>query len=346
MRLSIISLIFVVIAINCKGVLSKWESTLIDSVFANYLSATWPSAGTAIVAGYSLDEGYLIRTTDYGYTWNRIASNSKFDPLFDIVSNTLTDNNIYYLAVSETGIAYTSTGDGLVWSNHTQPVQLYSATIGSNGESYICGDAFAIYRTTLPQISWTEVTPNGGDTCYGISTYDGVNVIAVGSLGTIYYSSDSGSSWTLSSGVTDSFLYSIAHGSSSVAIIGGLDGFVARTNDYGATWTSISPFSSSYLIRYHSISFISVSDVYIAGYRDSEQDGAIYSSSDGGTTWTLMDITDHQLLCIAMYNSEKGIAGSDGRTGIYSIVPGNEFYISRVYAGFPNCSFVFFFLLL
>lgn len=324
MRLSIILIIFILIAIFSKYVQSKWESTLIDSVFANYLSATWSDVGTAIVAGYSLDEGYLIKTTDYGYTWNRIASDIHFDPLFEIASKKLSDNNIYYLAVSETGIVYNSTGDGSLWSSQQRPIQLYSATIGSNGESYICGDGFTIYKTTLPEVSWTDVTPGGGTTCYGVSTFDGVNVIAVGDSGTVYYSSDSGSTWTLSSGVTESFLYSAAHGSSSVSVIGGLDGFVARTTDYGASWTPVSPFSSAYIIRYHSISLLSVSDIYVAGYRDSEQDGAIYYSSNGGTTWDLMDTTEHQLLCIAMYNSEKGIAGSDGRTGIYSILPGNK----------------------
>jgi len=178
-----------------------------------------------------------------------------------------------------------------------------------------------MYKATWPNLGWSDVSlPNGNDTCFGISSYDGTNVIAVGTTGSIFYSSNSGSHWSASASGTSSVIYNVAHGSSSVAIAAGQDNFVARTTDGGTTWTTVTVFSNAAtIIRYRSVSFISALEVYIAGTVDSG--GEIYKSIDGGETWTFVTSTSHPLYSISMLNSLKGVAGSDAIAGVYTLVP-------------------------
>lgn len=160
--------------------------------------------------------------------------------------------------------------------------------------------------------------PGTSNRFYDISTYDGVNVIAVGANGNIYYSSDSIATWSAGNSGVTSIVYCVDHGDSLVAMAAGAASYVAKTEDGGATWTALSVFSSGDVtVRFHAIHMRSSTDAFIAG-----SNGDVYSTFDGGSTWTLTASTGSILYSIEQFAADVGAAGAIAGTGVYAIVPG------------------------
>jgi len=83
-----------------------WVNEIVDSLSINYIAASWSSNGTVVAAGNNVDGGYLVRSTNYGYSWQRIASQYSFDNLYDFVSRKLSDNTMYYLSIAGISFLY------------------------------------------------------------------------------------------------------------------------------------------------------------------------------------------------------------------------------------------------
>ena len=150
------------------------------------------------------------------------------------------------------------------------------------------------------------------------STYDGVNVITVGDRGYIYYSSNRGTTWSRGTSGTVSTVYCVTHSSKLVAMVGGLNSFVARTEDGGATWRNMTIFSSSTVsVRFHAISMVSDSVAYV-----SADNGEIYRTWNSGNTWTRIASFGKTLYSIAIYDTIKGVAGAISQSGFYTSVAG------------------------
>jgi len=90
-------LIFSTIILLAQG---AWVNEIVDSLSINYIAASWSSDGTVLAAGNNVDGGYLVHSTNYGYSWQRIASQYSFDNLYDFVSRKLSDNTMYYLSIA------------------------------------------------------------------------------------------------------------------------------------------------------------------------------------------------------------------------------------------------------
>lgn len=153
------------------------------------------------------------------------------------------------------------------------------------------------------------------------STFDGINVIAVGVYGYIYYSSNSGTSWTRgASRTTTSTLYCVTHASKFTAMAGGTNAYVARTTDGGATWTNMTVFSSSTVsVKFHAISMLSDSVAYVSG-----DNGDIFRTLNSGTSWTKLISTGNFIYSLAMYDFITGAAGATAQVGIYTSVAGMQ----------------------
>jgi photosystem II stability/assembly factor-like uncharacterized protein len=151
--------------------------------------------------------------------------------------------------------------------------------------------------------------------CY--STYDGINVITVGSGGKIFYSNSSASRWYSSSSGTSTTIYCLSHSYSLKAMVGGANSYVAKTSDGGKTWSTMSVFSNSVTIRFHSISLLSDIEAFVAG-----SDGIIYSTTNFGSSWARIASTGAMLYSISAYDSATVIAGAVSSSGIYVMLPG------------------------
>ncbi len=101
---------------------------------------------------------------------------------------------------------------------------------------------------------------------------------------------------------------------------GGGSGFVAKTDDGGKTWTSLSIFSSSVTIRFHSISMTTANTAYVAG-----DNGVIVMTTDFGGSWTQIASTGALLYSLSVYDELTAIAGGASGSGVYVMVPGENF---------------------
>jgi photosystem II stability/assembly factor-like uncharacterized protein len=97
----------------------------------------------------------------------------------------------------------------------------------------------------------------------------------------------------------------------------GASSYVAKTSDGGKTWSTMSVFSNSVTIRFHSISLLSDTEAFIAG-----ADGKIYKTTDFGASWTRIASTGALIYSISAYDSATVIAGAASGSGIYVMVSG------------------------
>jgi photosystem II stability/assembly factor-like uncharacterized protein len=236
---------------------------------------------------------------------------------------------------------------GTAWSNlFYAPEALVGVSIGTNGNAFVAGSSSVILRASTADsfATWTTITPtsNSGNFLYDISTYDGTNVIAVGAEGTIYYSADSGDTWSLASSGGTKTIYCISHASANFAMIAGDTGYLAKTSDYGATWTTLTAFASTYTARYHAISVLTSQNAFVvASPSNSASGGLIYRTLDGGTTWQLQQTTTSALYSVSVYSLLHGVVGAAPGTAILTLVPGKTcfhiFVCNRVHYLFTAC---------
>jgi len=98
---------------------------------------------------------------------------------------------------------------------------------------------------------------------------------------------------------------------------GGSAGYLAITQDAGVTWTNVSPFGSTVIIRFHSIKMRSATEAYVAG-----SDGRIFHTTDAGSTWTLLASTGVTLYSLDIFSETQGVAGAIAGSQLYTIVSG------------------------
>lgn len=92
---------------------------------------------------------------------------------------------------------------------------------------------------------------------------------------------------------------------------------MAVTTDAGVTWTGVSPFASTVVIRFHSIRMRSATEAYVAG-----SDGTIYATFNAGSSWTLLASTGVTLYSLDVFSETQGTAGAIAGSQVYTIVSG------------------------
>lgn len=309
--------------------LAEWLQRTFSSPLStsSYLGVSWPDNSTVIAVG-GQTSGIFIRSVDYGVSWSQVGASLSPTQMYGVASMEVSGTT-YSIAVDDAAEVFLSSDLGLTWSLITQfSGALYGATIGSNGNAFVCGGtATQVYRSSQASgyATWTTVSPSTSGTLYGISSYDGTNVIAVGSVsgqGKIFYSSNSGTSgsWSLSTTMnlptTGTIVYCVDHGSSTFAMAAGLNSYVAKTSDGGATWTRMTVFSGTVTIRYQAISVLGTQSAYVAG-----ANGQIYRTVDGGSSWNMVASTGSTLTSLAMKDFIHGVAGAIAGKGVYALVP-------------------------
>ena len=295
----------------------EWVS--INSIPDNtvhYLSLSFSSIDNLVVVGQSVNSGVVARSTDRGLSWAASTySEGTFGPLLDVTSKTIY-GTLYYLTVSEYGEVYVSTDEGASFSFAGLASGATSLSIGDSGMAFAAGgssnEVYSASNSTGYE-TWTDISPTGvtpSGRFYDVSTLNGVDVIVVGQHGHVYYSDNSGASWTAGTSGTSQIVYCVDHGSSNlVAMAAGGASYVAKTVDGGATWSSISVYSSGTVTtRFHAIYMHTDLLAYVAG-----DNGEIYSTDDGGVSWSLEASTGFELFAIEQLTADVGAATVTGR---------------------------------
>lgn len=307
---------------------SDWYTVTVTTSSDMYLSTVWYSSLNAIMVGVSSSDnnGYVHRTADGGATWIRTVF---FRVLLFDVTQTEYQGATYFFTSADRGRVYRIAESSLTAGtcDSTTPVSsscwtliasfgsayyLNGITVGPNGVGVVVGVngdgtahsqvaltiANAITVTSSATAVWSDNLPTslstvcGGTACpqfNGASTVDGVNIIIVGSGGSVYYSTDSGTSWTAGTSGTTADIYCIAHGNVSVAMALGASNYVSKTIDNGVSYETLSVFpsgTSTSLPAFtfdipHPIHMVSEGIAYAASY-----DGYLFKTNDGGYSWS------------------------------------------------------------
>lgn len=341
---------------------NSWETTsnVPSKSTMSFYSTSWATKSYVVSVGNNGigNKGIIVYSSNQGLTWKsaNVTTGVTFRTLTDIASYS---QNNYFLAVdyyslTKTGTVYVSTNGGSKWTvaatkynnGKKNLPRLNGIAIGSNGNSYAVGYSFGgvttIFKSSIGSSfsAWTNSTTlnDAQFTFFGVGTNDGQNVIAVGTYqnadtfvgyGVIYYSSNAGGLWSsaLTGSADVTIVYCVSVVSANVAMVAGDKGYVAYTGNGGKNWTAVNVFgtnSSSYSIKFHSISMVSTTIAFVAGFTGSTC--TIYKTVDGGISW-FQDATGFSsIYSLAMLNVNLGVAGAVAGSGLYVSVAGKIAY--------------------
>ena len=257
-------------------------------------SSLWTSVcfGDNILVAVGRNQGAAIYSTDGGDAWTT-ASSSIQNVVWNSVTFGIVQTFPKFVAISSNStpvIMYSS--DGINWDTSG-----ISGEVTGNWTSICRGNGYfvAVSSNSLHQvmysqfgIAWTAITVTGPPTdwrsvCYG-NPSSNPTFVAVGTNG-LMYSTDDGSTWTISSAPTDGTWYSVSYGNSTFVAVGanGTNG-ICMTSPDGITWTdhSSSPVADS---PWYSVCF--ADNGTIADFVAVDGTGNSITSSDNGTSWTV-----------------------------------------------------------
>jgi photosystem II stability/assembly factor-like uncharacterized protein len=231
MELLLAALLLLSFAQYCSSIALEWVQINVpeSSSTSSFVSLTYSAEFNIVATAQSGTGSTIVRSVDNGLTWTSSTyTDGTFGFIYDITSKTVSGVT-YFLGVDDTGVVYKSVDDGVTWTTVAVITSFsgLSVSIGSNGVAYIAGTSYKVFSSSEASgyATWTAKSPGGItplSNFWDVSTYNGVNVIVVAGKGLIYYSSNSGTSWTKStSGVPAStvVVYSVDHGSALTAMV-------------------------------------------------------------------------------------------------------------------------------
>ncbi|HEY3853258.1 MAG TPA: hypothetical protein VGO67_02570 [Verrucomicrobiae bacterium] len=257
--------------------------TRVTPAIAQYPTCLASSAdGHQIIGGFY--SGAVSISTDFGHTWSPYAvPNANWSAVASSA-----DGSVLFAAINGGGI-YVSTNSGTTWNLSDAPTEMWGAMAASeDGIKVIAATTLGggpIYTSTnagstwasnsLPSLTWASVA----------SSADGLKLVAVAGNG-IYTSTNAGATWATNNS-TGSFWMGVASSADGTRLVavdasyggGGYDsadGIWISTNS-GETWTK-----TDAPIEFWESVASSATGTRLA----ATSLGAIYVSSDAGSTWT------------------------------------------------------------
>jgi hypothetical protein len=155
----------------------------------------------------------------------------------------------------------------------------------SNGLA--CGPDGAIYASTDGGVTWTKRTSPITYELYSVDYISTGRALACGENGTILLSDDDGATWAaLSSGVTDDLFCAHYDAAAAEAWVGGAEGLILKSTDL-VTWTAMPNVGRKNFYGITVMTGPAATRIVLA----VGDQGVIYRSADGGTTWASVDST-------------------------------------------------------
>ena len=189
-------------------------------------------------------------------------------------------------SVSEIGQILSTGNGGTTWTKQ------FSSTVGviqavdavDALHVWATGGNGYVYRTSTGGVGgdWTQQTTPTTNYLWDIAFADLNHGWAVGNFGTVIGTVDGGDHWTVQPVFTSADCFHVDAVSATTAWVSCSSGIAYKTNDGGATWTSVLPFGNSYNFALTSVDFIDDQQGWISSYYD------IRKTTDGGLTWTAL----------------------------------------------------------
>jgi len=279
---------------------NNWNVTTLDFIpesgaFIAKIKA-FDTQNIYILAVYSTTTGRIYRTTNGGQNWTLQFSNTTNNLNdFDFASP-----NIGVAVGKSVGTLYYTT-DGSTWTQAPTPslggfnytrsdvraVKMLdqNTAVAVGWGSFAAGLQPSIHlRTTNGGANWTYMTQaeqnRSYDNLYNIWFKDANNGLAIGGAtrgSVIERTTDGGINWAPIAAPFGPTLYGI-YGVGDKVWIGGGDGLIAYTTDFGNTWKKVTPIPAATV---YDMCFAGSNSAFAAGY-----DGTFLKSTDRGNTWT------------------------------------------------------------
>jgi photosystem II stability/assembly factor-like uncharacterized protein len=179
--------------------------------YRNRLTSIATDSSHNLLAGFSDENGYVIRSTDAGMTWVLVPP---FLTTGNISGLAVRFNGDIFAASTTEGI-FRSTDNGVTWDQLNKGItnqNLFSVAVHQNGDIYAGGHNL-IFRSNDDGLSWQTLTTNfpvnsGNVTAMVVSTQG--NIIAGVENGGVYWSTDNGTTWSeRASGMTAKKVFSL-----------------------------------------------------------------------------------------------------------------------------------------
>lgn len=277
-----------------------------------------------VLNGYVVGSSGVIRqTTDGGATWLSLQQGTTLR----INSVEMAADGIGGWAATYSGNIMRTRDGGLTWylekSGTTQ--NLFGLDMIDSARGWVVGASGTIRRTADGGSTWAPQTSGTTGQFNAISSVDGTSAVAVGNTGLVKYTNDSGNTWVSATTVpTTASINDVKMVSSTVGYMVAINsaaGNVFKTTDGGATWVAqTTPFTSSL----YGVHFIDANTGWVVGANVTAwttnggatwtrvlppvnrtlydvffvsatrgwtvgSSGAVFSSEDGGLTWTAQD---------------------------------------------------------
>lgn len=260
------------------------------------------------------ENGVIIYSPDAGNTWSKRSSGTTLN----LNEVTFINSDTAFIVADEGTILY-SYDKGVTWSSSVVAtnMDLYGIVFDSEGIGYAVGENGLVLKTLDTGNNWTALNSTVTQDLrkVRISPLDSKVVLAVGDLGTLIRSANSGTIFSkinLGATITRSIKdLAFKPGLGLVSAIG-QDGYLINSINSGATW--IQKFAG---IRndFTSVDFKNQNTGFISG-----QNGAVLLTSNGGVTITNRPLPEPILIhAIDFWNTSFGYASSSSgkvyRTG-------------------------------
>lgn len=257
---------------------------------------------TGWVAGYTGPaEGKIYKTTDGGNSWFLLSpgTNGNFYGI------DFYDLNLGWAVTSGLGVVTHTTDGGNTWF----PQVVYSSSLlevkfadASNGW-VVGGDndgKSGIFHSTNGGSTWNQQYNPTHNELWSVYASDAQNVWAVGGYGTILHTSDAGNNWEYQAKGSSNYLFGIdATDTLNIWATGDWGRVVLHSNDGGFTWRH-QDVGDGYGYLYD-VSFADTLHGAVVG-----GSGLIYTTVNGGQTWTPRDAGSLSWYGVEFVDSLKG----------------------------------------
>jgi photosystem II stability/assembly factor-like uncharacterized protein len=249
---------------------ASWDS-IASGVTATLYGMHFINANTGFIGGTS---GTVLKTTNAGSTWAAIPTGGTLS-IYNIYA---VDVNHIYAPTSSSGNILITTNGGTNWNTYaTGGTTLYDANFGDANTGFVCGSSGHVKLTVNGGLNWTSINPASTSTFYDLTTtaisLPPSNLLSQNFEGTTYPPTG----WTLA-GTSGIWARSTACSGYGIGTASSIANFYSVSSGQQDLITE----SITSTITGDSLKF----DHAYATYISEDDQMAISTSTDGGTTWT------------------------------------------------------------
>jgi photosystem II stability/assembly factor-like uncharacterized protein len=249
------------------------------------------SSGVCIAGG---EAGVVYKSTDFGATWQL-----KLSSFNDTISQIEILNDSAYRFYCTGGAVYASndggnTFDTLVSSGrHRFNRVIFSGDVligvGNDGTVKFSADTARTWQSSSKALMFQDLR--------AVFFIDDLVGYAAGGQGFVLRTLNGGKDWRVMTqvGATSTFIRGIKFSSAARGFISGSGGFFAATADSGKTWQTKNVGTTANLVAIE----IAPNGIYVGGFNKS-----LYRSTDGGNTFTALNLPFNQTVTSIQFLSE------------------------------------------